>query len=153
MHWLANEKLFLKNGFEKVDEMPPFGLYAKKFKNNAASPKFYPVSLKKLASYGKELAILESHQCPYAYKTVTNIKRMAEKANTSVRVEHIASCEEAQKNAVHPYGTFCVILDGNPISYYPGDTKQVGGALEEKRRHTHNNETSDRVNAFGKEED
>jgi N-acetylglutamate synthase-like GNAT family acetyltransferase len=136
MHWLANEKLFLKNGFKKVDEMPPFGLYAKKLKSNVASPKFYPVSLEKLASYGKELTILESHQCPYSHKTVTSIKLMAERTKTSVRVEHIANCEEAQKNAVHPYGTFCVVLDGKPISYYPGDTKQVRRALEEKLDNT-----------------
>jgi hypothetical protein len=132
MHWLANEKLFLKNGFEKVDETVPFGLYAKKLKKNAAPPKFYPVSFEKLTSYGRGLIILESHQCPYAYKTVASIKRMAEKAKLPVRVEHIASSEEAQKNAVHPYGTFCVILDGKPISYYPGDTKQVRRGLEEK---------------------
>jgi len=131
-HWLANEKLYLKNGFEKVDEMPPFELYAKKLKNNVAPPKFYPISKKKLANYGKGLTILESYQCPYAYKTVTSIKRMAEKAKIPVKVKHIASCEEAQKNSVHPYGTFCVILNGKSISYYPGDTRQVKIALKEK---------------------
>jgi ribosomal protein S18 acetylase RimI-like enzyme len=131
-NWLANEKLYLKNGFEKVDEMPPFGLYAKKHKNNVLPPKFYPVSEKRLASYGKGLTILESDQCPYAYKTVTSITRLAEKGKIPVRVEHVRTCEQAQKNGVHPYGTFCVILDGRPISYYPGDITQVRQALKEK---------------------
>lgn len=131
-HWLANEKLFIKNGFKKVDEISSFQLYARKLQNNVASPKFYPVSSKKHKSYGKGLTILESHQCPYAAKTVTSIKRIAEKAKIPVKVEHTATCEEAQKNAVHPYGTFCVLLNGKAISYYPGDTKQVIQALRRK---------------------
>jgi len=133
-HWLADGRLYLKNGFEKVDEMPPFELYAKKLKDKVAPPKFYPISSKKLANYAKGLTILESYQCPYTCKTVTSIKRMAEKAKIPVKVKHIASCEEAQKNSVNPYGTFCVILDGKSISYYPGDTKQVKQALERNPR-------------------
>jgi hypothetical protein len=46
-----------------------------------------------------------------------------------LRVERVSSCEEAQKNGVHPYGTFCVILDGKVISYYPGKVKEVKQAL------------------------
>jgi L-amino acid N-acyltransferase YncA len=131
-HWLANEKLFLKNGFEKVDETSPFTLYAKRIKDNASPPRFCPISSKKLASLGNGLIILTSDQCPYAHKTVTSIKRMADKANVPVKVKRMANCEEAQKNAVHPYGTFCVLLDGRPISYHPGDTKQVRHALKER---------------------
>lgn len=138
-HWLANEKLYLKNRFKKVDEMPPFELYAKKLKNNVAPPEFYPISRKKLANCGKGLTILESNQCPYAHKTVTSIIRMAERAKIPVKVEHITTCEEAQKNGVHPYGTFCVILDGKSISYYPGDTRQVKQALKERLARALNN--------------
>jgi len=135
-HWLVNEELFMKNGFEKVDEIQPFGLYAKKLKNNVGLPKFHPMSSKKLSGYGKGLTILESHQCPYTSETVMSIKRIAEKARIPLKIEHLGSCEEAQKNGVHPYGTFCVILDGKPIAYYPGDTKQVRRALEERLNNT-----------------
>jgi N-acetylglutamate synthase-like GNAT family acetyltransferase len=128
-YWLTNEKLFLKNGFVKVDELPPFELYAKKIKSDASLPRFYPVSQKRLDSYGKGLTVLVSPQCPYAPDSVAAIRRMAEKARIPLRVERVSSCEEAQKNGVHPYGTFCVILDGKVISYYPGKVKEVKQAL------------------------
>jgi GNAT superfamily N-acetyltransferase len=130
-HWLPNEKLFVKNGFVKVDEMPSFELYAKKLKDNVALPQFNPISQKKLDSYGKGLTILESHQCPYSCKIVETIKKIAERAKIQVKVEHLSGCQEAQKNGVHPYGTFCVILNGKVVSYYPGDTKEVRQALKQ----------------------
>lgn len=129
-HWLANEKLFLKNGFTKVDELPPFELYVKKLKNNVTLPKFNPISQKRLDSFGKGLTILESPQCPYAYKIVKRAKEIAEKAKIPLKVESILNCERAQKNSVHPYGTFCIILDGKVISYYPGALKEVNEALK-----------------------
>lgn len=128
MHWLTSEKLFLKNDFKKVDEIPPFELYVRKLRSNVDPPKFRPISLRKLSDYGKGLTILESDQCPYAPKSVMSIKRMAEKAKIPLKIERL-SCEDVRTNCVHPYGTFCVILDGKPISYYPGDTKQVRQAL------------------------
>jgi N-acetylglutamate synthase-like GNAT family acetyltransferase len=131
-HWLTNEKLFLNNGFVKVDELPPFELYAKKLKEHAELPKFYPISQTKLAAYGKGLTILVSPQCPYAPRAVAAIKRIAERAKVPVKLKHIASCQEAQKNLVHPYGTFCVLLDGKAISYYPGDIGEIKRVLAEK---------------------
>lgn len=47
--WLSNEKLFLNNGFEKVDEIEPyFGLYAKRFSDNSPKRKFQPISDNKI---------------------------------------------------------------------------------------------------------
>ena len=39
--WMAGKELFLKNGFEVVDQAPPdFELLVKKFKKNTPTPKF-----------------------------------------------------------------------------------------------------------------
>ena len=47
--WLPKKDLFLKHGFEKVDEMEPyFELYAKAFSNGTPLPRFYPISEHKL---------------------------------------------------------------------------------------------------------
>jgi hypothetical protein len=130
-HWLPNEKLFLRNGFVKVDEMQPFELYAKKLKDDVTLPKFNPTSQKKLGSYGRGLVVLESHQCPYSHKIIQNIQKIAEKAQIPVKVKHLSSCEEAQNNGAHPYGTFCVLFNGKAISYYPGDTRYIKQALKQ----------------------
>jgi len=130
-HWLPNGKLFLKNGFAKVDEMQPFELYAKKLKDKVTLPKFNPMSQRKLDSYRKGLAILESYQCPYSHKIIQNIKKIAEKAQVPVKVDHLSNCKEAQNKGVHPYGTFYVLLNGKVISYYPGDTRYIKQALKQ----------------------
>jgi hypothetical protein len=129
MHWLTNEKVFLKNGFKKVDELAPFELYARKIKRDAQSPKFFPISQEKLRKCGKGITVLVSPQCPYAPNSVAAIKRIAEKTGIPARVVPILTCEEAQRNGMHPYGTFCVILDGEVVSYYPGDLKEVKQSL------------------------
>lgn len=131
-NWLPKPKLFLKHGFEKVDEMPPLALYAKRLKSTSALPRFNPIAKERLGKYGKGLTILESYQCPYASNAIKAIRRIAEKTNIPVRTVHLASCEEAQKNGVHPYGTFCVLLDGRMVSYYPGDIREVVKAVAER---------------------
>lgn len=131
-HWLTNEKLFLNNGFVKVSELPPFELYAKKLRAHAQLPKFYQISQTKLGAFGKGLTILVSAQCPYASRAVAAIRRIAEKAGVPVKVRQITNCQEAQKNFVHPYGTFCVFLDGKAVSYYPGDITGIKRILAEE---------------------
>ncbi|MFQ5892061.1 MAG: hypothetical protein ACE5HW_04635 [Candidatus Methanofastidiosia archaeon] len=128
-NWLPNESLFMKHGFEKADEISPLQLYVKKFSDNIAFPGFLPISKKKLNNHGKGLTILESHQCPYAYNSVKIIKQMTESAKIQIKIKHIPSCQDAQNNGFHPYGTFCVLLNDRVISYYPGNLREVREAL------------------------
>jgi len=122
----------IKNMDEKADEIPPFELYVKKFSDNVVSPRFFPISKTKLDSYGKGITILKSHQCPYVYNLVNIIKEKAEKAHVQVRIKNISNCKEAQKNGVHPYGVFCVLLQGDDkaCSYYTGDIREFNDFLK-----------------------
>jgi ribosomal protein S18 acetylase RimI-like enzyme len=133
-NWLPRPKLFLKHGFEKVDEIPPLALYVKRLKSAIALPRFHPIAKERLGKYGNGLTILESHQCPYASNAIKAIQRIAEKANIAVRTVHLADSEEAQKTGAHPYGTFCVLLNGKVVSYYPGDVREVVKAVAELGR-------------------
>lgn len=40
--------------------------------------------------------------------------------------------EEAQKDGVHLYGTFCVLLDGKAIAYKPGNPGEVKRVIRER---------------------
>ena len=132
--WLPRNKLFIKNGFEKADAAPPdFELFAKRFSKNVALPRFLPISKERIKSYGTGLTVLESYQCPYSSALVNIYKKIAKEANIPIRVEHISSSKDVQENCVHPYGTFCVLLDGKAISYRPGNPTEVRQALRERK--------------------
>ena len=74
----------------------------------------------------------ESDQCSYIPRTVEGIKRLAGQARIPTRVVHLANCQYAQRVTLLPYGTFCVALDGEPVSYYPGDMRFVKQAIENR---------------------
>lgn len=117
--WLPGAKLFIKHGFEKVDSMPPdFELFARRFSNNAPSPKFNTISKKKLEKYQAGITVFKSNQCPYFFDSVKEITETAKKVNLPVEIRDIKDYKGAQ-NGVHPYGTFCILLDGKVLTYRP----------------------------------
>jgi len=115
--WLPKKDLFVKNGFEKVDSMPPyFELYAKRFSEKAPLPKFNPIPKSRLEKYTSGVTIFKSNQCPYVNGYANNVAEIAKQAGIPWRIVHIESCKEAQ-NSVNPYGTFCVLLNGKVLTY------------------------------------
>ena len=120
--WVPNKKIFLKNGFEKVDEIEPnYSLYALTFNEDAPPPRFYPLDKSKQDQYSQGATILYTDQCPYITDLVEELKEIDKKGNlNSIKIN---KSEEAQQNAVYPYGTYCIICDGN-ISRYKHSTKK-----------------------------
>jgi len=117
--WLPRAKLFIKHGFEKVDSMSPdFELFAKRFSDDAPLPKFNAISKGKLEEYAHGITVFKSSQCPYVFDSVKEITETAKKVNLPVQIKDIKNYKEAQ-NGVHPYGTFCILLDGKVLTYRP----------------------------------
>jgi GNAT superfamily N-acetyltransferase len=115
--WLPKKDLFIKNGFEKVDSMPPsFELYAKRFSDKARLPKFNPIPKNRLQKYSEGVTVFKSNQCPYADGYTNTVTEIAKQAGIPCQIRHLESCKEAQ-NGVDPYGTFCVMLDGKVLGY------------------------------------
>ena len=118
--FMADKELFVKNGFEVVDKAPPdFELLVKKFDKNAPTPKFKGDWGKNLSQYGTGLTIIRADQCPYSVKNVKDIGETAEKAYAiKPNIIDLENCEEAQ-NSPCPFGTFCIIYNGEVIAYHP----------------------------------
>ena len=132
-NWLAGRALFVKNGFEKVDEAPPdFELYTKRFLDKAPLPKFREISQESMGRYGSGVTIFRSDQCPYAEDAARIISETARELALPVRVEHIENCKDAQ-NCFDPYGTFCVLYDGKVLTYHHVTGKQCKQLLTENR--------------------
>ena len=117
--WLPRAALFVKHGFEKADSMPPeFELYAKRFSDKVPFPKFNLTPSGRFRKYGRGITVFRSDQCPYTIDSVNAITETALQLGIPIRTERIESCKEAQ-HGVHPYGTFCVLLNGKVLTYRP----------------------------------
>jgi hypothetical protein len=117
---MAGSGLFIKNGFEIADQAPPdFMLMAKKFGHSAAMPKFKGQWSKRLRQHDRGLTIIRADQCPYTVKNVREICQAAQKTyGLEAKVVDLKNCQEAQ-NSPNPFGTFCIIYQGNVIAHHP----------------------------------
>lgn len=116
--WMAGKDLFLKHGFEVVDEAPPyFNLLVKKF-GESESPKFRKDWEKRLNKYGSGLSIIYSHQCPFTAKFMKDIREAMEKFNIKARVIELQDSKEAQ-NAPCAYGVFNMVYNGKLVADHP----------------------------------
>ncbi|MBD3197103.1 MAG: GNAT family N-acetyltransferase [Candidatus Lokiarchaeota archaeon] len=121
--WLPKKELYVKNGFEKVDEIEPyFELYAKIFDENAPKPQFYPIDNDLQQLYPeKEVIIQRSDQCPYITDLAEDLKSTDK--NGKLKVIKLNHYKEAQQNGIYPYGTYCIAYNGR-ISLYQHRTKK-----------------------------
>ena len=118
--FMAGKELFIKHDFHVVDKIPPdFELLIKKFDQHAPIPHFKKHIQQSLASYNEGLTILRADQCPY---TVKNVREISESANEiyglKTRIVNFTNFKEAQ-NSPCAFGTFCIIYNGEIISYHP----------------------------------
>lgn len=131
--WLAKKELFLKKGFELIDEAPPdFELLMKKFKKGPRSPKFSGDWKKRLSQYSKGLTIIRSDQCPYVEKIVKEINKTAqERYGLRAKIVEIKNCKDAQ-NAPSAYGTFSIVYNGKLLADHPISNKRFTNIMNKK---------------------
>ncbi|MFX1481351.1 MAG: GNAT family N-acetyltransferase [Promethearchaeota archaeon] len=124
--WLPSSKIYIKNGFKKVDELDPYlGLYAKPFLDTVPKPQFYPLSDEKLKDYGDGLIVLHTHQCPYLQLLVEDLEKLAKSKKTKFQAILLKDSLKARENGIHPYGTCCMIYDGKVLPYKAGIKKEI----------------------------
>lgn len=118
--FMAHNEIFLKKGFEIVDKaQPDFELLAIKFEKTSTSPSFKSDILDNLNDYKNGLTIIRSAQCPYTEKNVNAIIESAEKKfKLKPKLIDLKDSESAQKTPC-AFGTFCIIYNGEIISYHP----------------------------------
>ncbi|OFY44217.1 MAG: GNAT family N-acetyltransferase [Bacteroidetes bacterium GWF2_40_14] len=118
--FMANDEIFLKKGFDIVDSAEPdFNLLAIKFDKNSVNPSFRTNMLSSLGKYKIGVTIIRSVQCPYTEKNVNAILDTAiKKYNLKVNLVDLKDSESAQDTPC-AFGTFCIIYNGEVISYHP----------------------------------
>ncbi len=118
--FMADSGIFLKKGFQIVDKArPDFNLLAIKFNEASTPPGFKSDILDNLNTYENGLTIIRSPQCPYTEKNVNAIIESAErKFKLKTNLIDLKDSESAQ-NVPCAFGTFCIIYNGEIISFHP----------------------------------
>ena len=130
-NWMANKKIFFKNGFEIVDVAEPsFHLLVKKFKK-ADNPKFINNWDQNLAKHKKGITVFFTDQCPYLDDATQTIKKYAAEKSIAFKLIEFKSAKEVRENSPSPHGTFNIVFNGKLLSYYyllPNDIqKRIDG--------------------------
>jgi ribosomal protein S18 acetylase RimI-like enzyme len=116
--WLPGKSIYIKNGFRKVDTaFSDFELFVKRFNENIPFPKFKTHKSTRIYN-STGFIIYKSDQCPYTYASMKEIAEHAEENSISISIKNITNSKEAQA-IPHPYGTYCILLNGEILSYRP----------------------------------
>jgi L-amino acid N-acyltransferase YncA len=107
--WMADKRLFLKNGFEIVDSRGRFELMVKKFDSAAPDPRLPDWSEQQAKYQGWNL--LYADQCPWHEKSVTDLQAAAKSLGLDLKVIKLKSPQEAQ-NSPSGFGVFALVHDG-----------------------------------------
>lgn len=128
--FMVGSEIFLKKGFEIIDKTPPdFELLVKKFKNNVPAPKFKSGIEQRLSEFKKGLTIIRADQCPYTRKNVNEIIETAKQVfKITPKLIELKNHKEAQESPC-AFGSFCIIYDGEVISYHPISNKRFSNIM------------------------
>lgn len=127
-NWLVGHQFFLKQGFDCVDQYPPFKLMVRKF------GAFPPPSLsgsfpEKLKRYGKGLTIVRSDQCPYVDAAVEAAFSAAETLGIKANIVELSNSRDVRELCPSPYGVFSTVHNGRLLSYHSLPEKELAGLL------------------------
>jgi hypothetical protein len=115
--WLASPAIFLANGFEVADTVPPdYQLLVKKFDPSFPDPKFQTGWEKRRAAFGRGLTIVRSPQCPHTAKFAAEIEEAArDEFGLETRIVEIRSARDVRR-APTPYTVFAILLNGRLLA-------------------------------------
>lgn len=128
--WMANKKLFLKNGFGIAQKLGRFELMYKPFHHHSPAPQFHDWTVEQQKYKGWNL--IYSDQCPWHDKAVNVITQSAEKSGINLKVTRLETPEMAQK-APSGFGTFTLINDGKVLADHYISKTRFENILKEVR--------------------
>jgi ribosomal protein S18 acetylase RimI-like enzyme len=124
-NWLANEKVFVKNGFEKIGvAAPSFNLLVKRF-GNGPDPAFPQDWDKRLSAFGSGMTVVYTDQCPYIPDAVRHAREAFEQRGIKTNAVKFESCEELRATSPSPYGIFSIVYNGKLFSYHYLGTREI----------------------------
>jgi L-amino acid N-acyltransferase YncA len=119
--WIADKRLFEKNGFTEADRRGRFELMVKKFKSTTPTPHLIDWTLQQKKYKGWHLVYAD--QCPWHEKAVTVMKKVATDFNINLKIKKLKSASEARK-APSGFGVFSLLHNGHLLEdHYLSETR------------------------------
>jgi hypothetical protein len=115
--WLADSRIFRSQGFEIVDEYPPFQLLVKKFAS-APDPSFPKDWQARVQPYANGLTVFRAHQCPYIEDAVATVEEAAREKGIPFQQVVFDSALALRQQSPTPYGVFGIVYNGQLLSYH-----------------------------------
>ena len=118
--FMADQRLFEKNGFKSVEESGNFNLMVKTFKK-APLPKFrdWESQLKKL----KGIHVIYSNQCPWVSRSIKEIAAIGKEKGLAIKFTELKTPKEAQ-DAPSIYAVFNLVKDGKSLANHYISTRR-----------------------------
>lgn len=110
--FMADNRIFLKNGYRIVDESGKDHLLVKSFRD---APLPAIIKSGNVSKYDKNLTIIYSRQCPWVARFIEEVKPVLEKEKLETEIIELRTCEEAHK-APSVYGVLNMIYDGRILA-------------------------------------
>ncbi len=133
--FMVHNDIFLTKNFEVVDSAEPdFSLLVKKFEVKSKDPRFKSSVTDNLKKYGKGLTVIRSAQCPYTEKNVNAILESAKnKFGLKANLIDLKDANAVQHSPC-AFGVFCIIYNGEIISYHPISNTRFENIMNKKMK-------------------
>jgi hypothetical protein len=130
-NWLANERIFLKNGFERIDTAPPsFQLLVRRLQDGP-DPSFPQDWDQRAASYGAGATVVYTDQCPYVPDAVSQAIEAFEERGIAARAVKLEDGASVREKSPSAYGIFGIVYNGRLFAYHYLGKKELRRLDEE----------------------
>jgi GNAT superfamily N-acetyltransferase len=106
--WMADKRVFIRNGFEEIESKGRFELLVKQIKKGKL-PSFHNWEENQLSAKG--FKIVYANQCPMFAKCIPDMQSVARNKDLSINVSELKSSKAARKSP-SGYGVMNVINNG-----------------------------------------
>ncbi len=129
--WMASKDIFVKNGFEQVDEAAPhFQLLVKRI-GPGPLPTLPQNWAERLKPY-QELHLLYTNQCPYIGKAVAELPPVAERHGVRLHLVALSDAAEARARMPSPYGVISLVYQGRLLVDHPISATRFRNILQQE---------------------
>ena len=133
--WMARKEIFVKNGFEKVDEAAPHFQLLMKRLGTGPFPAF-PQNWHERSSRYQGLQLLYTNQCPYIGKALGELPLVAERYGIRLNLVALESAAEARERMSSPYGMINLIYNGRLLADHPISATRFQNILQKELKLT-----------------
>ena len=128
---MAGKNVYLKNGFELVDEAPPYYQLLIKRIRKGPLPVFQKNWEERLSQF-QGLQLVFTYQCPYIGKAIDELPPVALKYGVKLQLLEIENPREARQIMPSPYGVFNLIYNGQLLADHPISATRFRNILEKE---------------------